>query len=186
MRTILLSLMLATGLFATDPNPQVPRKAPEFVLNLPDGSQKLLSSYRGKVIVVQCLFTTCPHCAKASQILSKLNTEFASKGVQIVGIAFDEMAKMMVPDYIKNNNVNFPVAFSAREPVMVLLGLPPDARLSVPQMIFIDRKGMIRQQSQPVYDEKTATEENMRKMMETLSAEAGGATAKKATTAKKK
>ena len=174
MRTILLSLAIAAGLFAADVNPQVPRKAPEFVLNLPDGTQKLLSSYRGKVIVVQCLFTTCPHCAHASQILSKLNTEFGPKGVQIVGIAFDEMAKLMVPDYIKNNKVNFPVAYSAREPMMVLLGLPPDARLSVPQMIFIDKKGMIRQQSQPVYDEKTATEENMRKMMETLSAEAGG------------
>ncbi len=185
MRTILLSLVLVAGLFAAEPNPQVPRKAQEFVLNMPDGTQKLLSSYRGKVIVFQGLFTTCPHCANTSRVLSRLNTEFASKGVQIIGVAFDDMAKMAVPDYVRNNKVNFPVAYSQREPMLVFLGLAMDARLSVPQMVFIDRKGMVRAQSKPAYDDQANTEEFMRKTIETLAAEGAGP-AKKVTSAKKK
>ncbi len=106
----------------------------------------------------------------------------------MIGVAFNDMSKMLVTDYSKDNKVNFPVAFANREPVMVFLGLAPDARLSVPQMVFIDRKGTIRQQSKPVMDEKAATEENIRTMLNTLTKEAGSATSSGSpkATAKKK
>ena len=45
-----------------------------------------------------------------------------------MGVAFNDMAGMLVPDFIKNNGVTFPVGFSPREQVMSYLGLSPDAR----------------------------------------------------------
>jgi len=52
--------------------PPVPRKAPEFTIVEPSGKPTLLSSYKGKVVCVEFLYTTCPHCQAASQVFSKM------------------------------------------------------------------------------------------------------------------
>ncbi len=41
---------------------EVPRPAPEFVIKMPNGTQQLLTQYRGTVIALEFLHTTCPHC----------------------------------------------------------------------------------------------------------------------------
>ena len=160
----------------------VPRKAPEFAAQMPAGGQLLLSQYKGKVVCLEFLFTTCPHCQASARFLTQLAKEYGPKGFQPVGVAFNDMAGMLVPDFVKNNGVSFPVGFSPREQVLNYLQLSPDERLSVPQMVLIDRKGMIRQQSLPANDEKTATEANLRNMIETLLKEPAGPAAKKPTT----
>jgi len=55
-RRILSALTLA--LAAPVLSAQAPRPAEEFVIHLPGGGQKLLSAYKGSVIVLQFLFTT--------------------------------------------------------------------------------------------------------------------------------
>jgi peroxiredoxin len=173
--TTLTILPLAAG--------DVPRKAGEFAAQMPQGGQLLLSQYKGKVVCLEFLFTTCPHCQASAKLLSKLSAEYGPKGFQPVGVAFNDMAGMLVPDFIKNNGVTFPVGFSPREQVMNYLGLPADARVSVPQIVLIDRKGMIRQQSLQNNDDRTATEANLRNMIETLLKEpAGAVSGKKSTT----
>lgn len=177
MRTVIFTLALtAACLFAAD----VPRKAPELVIQLPQGGQKLLSDYRGKVVCIEFLYTTCPHCQHSSQVLSKFQNELGPKGFQALGIGFNPMSKMLVPDFVKQFNVNFPVGYGEREQVASFLQYPPEEALHVPQLVFIDRKGMVRKQSLPRNDSETGNEANMRKMIEQLLAEpAGGAAAKK-------
>ena len=118
MRTLLILALGILPVMADEAAPPTPRKSPEFVINLPDGTQKLLSSYRGKVCLIEFLYTTCPHCQAASRLISKLNNEYGAKGLQPIGVGFDPMAKMNVPDFIRDNKVNFPVGFAAREPVL--------------------------------------------------------------------
>ena len=84
---------------------------------------------------------------------------------------------------MKQNGITFPVGFSLRDPVMNYLQMSADARLSVPQIVVIDRKGMIRQQSLTANDDTTATEANLRNMIETLLTEPAGAPANKSTSA---
>ncbi|HYO84037.1 MAG TPA: TlpA disulfide reductase family protein [Bryobacteraceae bacterium] len=170
-RTFFLSSYLLLPLLAVD----VPRKAPEFVIHLPDGGQKLLSQYRGKVVALEFLFTTCPHCQSSAQTLTRLQNEYGSKGFQAVGVAFNGMSKMLVPDFVGQFRVGFPVGFSEREPVNQFLQNPPENALHVPQLVFIDRKGMIRAQSLPRNDNSTGVEANMRKLIEQLLAEPAGA-----------
>src|SRR5688572_11989431 len=176
MRKAILTLALA---FAPVFAAEVPRKAPELVVQLPDGNQKLLSDYRGKVVCVEFLFTTCPHCQHSSQVLSRLQNEYGAKGFQALGIAFNPMSKMLVPDFVKQFQVNFPVGFAEREPVNAFLQNPPDSALHVPQLVFVDRKGTVRKQSLPRNDNETGVEANMRKMIEQLLAEPAAAGAKK-------
>src|SRR5215470_8995850 len=100
MRTALLAALFALELSAqTTQGPQVPRKAREFSLVEPSGQTTLLSSLKGKVVVIQFLDTTCPHCQAYSGFLSKLTTELGPKGFQAWGVAFNEANAKMAADY---------------------------------------------------------------------------------------
>lgn len=157
--------------FAAD----VPRQSPEFVLNLNGGKQDLLSHYRGKVMLVEFLFTTCPHCQHTAQTLNKLQAEFGARGFQAMGIAFNEMSSMLVPDFVRDYNVKFPVAWAQREQVMGFLQISTMERFVVPQIVLIDRKGQIRAQSPPLGDPKLQDEANLRVQIDALLKEGGGA-----------
>jgi thiol-disulfide isomerase/thioredoxin len=164
---------------------EIPRKAPELVIPMADGSQKLLSSYRGKVVVLQFIFTTCPHCQQSCMMLSRLEKEYGPKGLQPLALAWNDMAKMFVPDFVKEFKVTFPVGYTDRNTVNMFLQNPPSEALHVPQIVFIDRKGMIRMQSLPRNDSSTGTEANVRGMIEKLLAEKAGPAASPASSAKK-
>ena len=65
-------LMLAASLSALSP---VPRKSPEFTILAPSGQRTLLSSLKGKVVLIEFLWTNCPHCQRASRTIAKLHQE---------------------------------------------------------------------------------------------------------------
>src|SRR5580692_9411782 len=132
--------------------PPAPRPAPEFTIRYADGNQVPLSSFKGKVVALTFIFTTCIHCQHASQAFSKLYTEYGPRGFQPVGVA-----------------INDKVGFSPLEPVLAFLGISPMERYVVPQIVWIDRKGMIRSQTSPLTgDEQMRTEAYWRSMIETL------------------
>ena len=152
---------------------EAPRKAPEFVIQMPGGGQQLLSQYRGKVVALEFLFTTCMHCQNSSRMLSRLQSEYGPLGFQAIGVAFNDMSHMLVPDFVRDYKVTFPVGFSTREPVHAFLQNDPNHSLHVPQLVFIDRKGVIRHQSLPRGDSETGTEAFVRKQIERLLQEPG-------------
>jgi len=167
---------------------QVPRPAPEFSVKLANGQQLLLSQYRGKVVALEFLLTTCPACQDASRVLNRMYKEYGARGFQPIGVAFNDMAMMLVPDYVKNLGLSFPVGVGTRESVMDFLQHSPILRMLVPQLVFVDRKGIIRAQysaDDPFFLDK---EKNMRTQIESLLAEPGGGSLahKKASPAKSK
>jgi peroxiredoxin len=145
-----LSSLVATVALAAAP---VPRKAPEFVILNPDGKQQLLSSYRGKVVVLALMFTTCPHCQKTATYLAGLQKEYADKGLQVLGATWDPQAKSQVAQFNRLFGVNFPCGYSLRENVLSFLGLPESSPPFVPVLVFIDRAGTIRAQHMMTGDE---------------------------------
>lgn|GEM_PF-199147 len=152
---------------------QVPRPAPEFAVKLPNGEQLLLSHFRGKVVALEFLLTTCPACQDASRTLNALYKQYGPRGFQPIGVAFNDMAMMLVPDYIKNLGLTFPVGVGTRESVLDFLQHSPIMRMLVPQLVFVDRKGIIRAQysaDDPFFLDK---EKNMRAQIEALLAEGG-------------
>ncbi len=91
---------------------------------MPDDTTQLLSKYKGKIILVEFLLTTCPHCQRCSQVVEKMYKEFGPKGFQPIGVAINDMAKMLIPDFKKNGNLTWPVGFSPRDPVYSYLEHP--------------------------------------------------------------
>jgi cytochrome oxidase Cu insertion factor (SCO1/SenC/PrrC family) len=87
--SVVLSVCLSVAAFATPP---VPR--PASALRIVDSSGKplQLTDYRGKVVLVQFLYTTCSHCQATARMLSKLQKELGSQGLQVLGVAFNPEA----------------------------------------------------------------------------------------------
>jgi peroxiredoxin len=169
MRTFAaLSTLLALALSATAAPPPVLRKAPEFTIAEPSGKQILLSSFKGKVVIAEFLYTTCPHCQRESQLLSKLYKEMAPRGVQMVGVAFNDNAAMLVPQFVQQFQVNYPVGAANPDAVINFLGFNIMDRYVVPQVAVIDRKGNIRVQTPPMGDESLYQETYLRNLIEGL------------------
>jgi peroxiredoxin len=153
----------------------VPRPSPEFVISYPGGKQALLSNYRGKVVLLEFIFTTCPHCQVTSQMISKLYTELGPRGFQPLAVAVNPMAMLLVPDFIRDFHINFPVGASERDPALNYLQINGAERWVVPQVVLIDRKGVVRMQTPPLGDEKLQNEQFLRTEIEKLLGEAGAA-----------
>jgi len=146
----LITLGVTLGLPAQAAAP-VPRPTKEFTVTTPQGQQILFSSLKGKVAVVQFLFTWCPHCQAFSQMLTQLNTEYGPQGFKALGVAFDDDdGKMPLKDKVigyTKQYAGFPVGVSNRSTVLSYLGISELERIGVPQIVIIDRKGVIREQS---------------------------------------
>jgi thiol-disulfide isomerase/thioredoxin len=195
MRLACAALLLAAGigLNAATPKaetskteaPPVLRKSPEFVIKFVDGHQMLLSSLKGKVVALLMVHTTCPHCQRTSQVFTQLYKEYGPQGFQPVDAAFNTMANLYVADFVKNFNIGYPVGFSTPEDVMAYLNYNIMERYTVPQIVWIDRKGNIRSQTQPSDDDPTKyTEAYWRNMIETLLKESATTTTHHSTSAK--
>jgi thiol-disulfide isomerase/thioredoxin len=172
----------ALGVGALAAPPVLPRPAKELEIVEPNGKHDLLTSYRGKVVVVQFLFTTCPHCQAYSQLLTKLQADYGPKGFQCLGAAFNEEANPgTVNAYINQFRVGFPVGPMGRETVMNFMGFALMERLVVPQIALIDRKGQIREQSEanPTAPPPLQMEDHLRSSIEKLLAEGSAAPAGK-------
>jgi peroxiredoxin len=142
-----LGFCAARGLLAAPP---VPRPAPEIAIETPEGKLLAPTAFRGKVVLMQFLYTTCIHCQATARMLSGLERELGPRGFQAVGIAFNEEAQNTpeaIHGFVAANQVNFPVGAASREAVMKYLGLSVVERFVVPQIVIVDRKGVIRAQS---------------------------------------
>jgi thiol-disulfide isomerase/thioredoxin len=113
--------------------------------------------------------TTCVHCQKASMTFENLYKELGPKGFQPVDIAFNENAPQLVPDFVRQLGLTFPVGTASRDQVLSFLQLSLVQPFSVPQIAIIDRKGMIR--AQFVGDDLA----NLRPQVESLLKEPAGA-----------
>jgi len=179
------ALVIGASLIYADTTPAqnfTPYPALDFVVNLPDGKQLHTSSLHGKVVVLEFLYTTCPHCQHASQVFTQLYKEYGAKGFQPVGIAFNEEVfgkdttpAKVVGDFIQKFNVGYPVGWSDREKVTEYLGIGPMEGFVVPQIVWIDRKGMVRAKTLPRgTDQEHYQEPYWREMIDTLIKEPAG------------
>ena len=132
-----------------------PRKAPELAFNLPGQGQVLLSHYRGKVVALEFILTTCPHCQAASKTMTKFQEEYGPRGFQALDVAINGLDENRTPDqadtlvktFQTNFQVGFPVGWVARDQMMSFMGFSMADRMVVPQLVLIDRKGYIHYQT---------------------------------------
>src|SRR5260370_37067569 len=92
--------------------PPVPRPARELSIVEANNKVTLLTSLKGKVVYVQFLYTTCPHCQALSGVLTKLSKDLGPQGFQALGVAFDHNATANTAvNYVRHVGVRFPAGF---------------------------------------------------------------------------
>ena len=168
MRISRLLLALSLAAVSVLAQPPTPRKAPELTVIEPSGKQTLLSSFRGKVVALAFIFTTCTHCQAECGVLTKLHGELGSKGFQPLAVAFNDNAGMLIGSFMQTYHPSFPVGSAGRQTVMDYLQLDDKTPWVVPQMVLIDKKGMIVAQSTPKGSEELQEENSLRKKITDL------------------
>ena len=178
MNRILASIagmaLMSTLLFGA--SAETARKAPELAFNIPGKPQQLLSQYRGKVVALEFIFTTCPHCQAASRVMTKLQQEYGPKGLQAIDVAVNPNADLLVENFAKDYQVGFPVGWTPQEQMVTFMGFS-SSRFVVPQLVLIDRKGFIHYQTPATENEnweKLMKEDAIRQHIEELLALGAG------------
>ncbi|MBV8894945.1 MAG: TlpA family protein disulfide reductase [Acidobacteriaceae bacterium] len=152
------------------------RKAPELAYTIPGQGEKLLSQYRGKVIALAFILTTCPHCQAASRLMTTLQEEYGQRGFQALDLAINaldenrtpEQADTLVAAFTSNYRVGFPVGWVHRDSFLQFLGISITEYTVVPQLVMIDRKGFIHYQTPPRGDTTSLQETTIRQRIEEL------------------
>jgi thiol-disulfide isomerase/thioredoxin len=104
-----------------------------------------LKQYRGKVVALAFIATTCPHCQNLTRSLNALAREFAGKEVQFLECAFNDDAEGALPMFVARFRPAYPVGWSNQVEVRTYLNVGlMDGHFMVPHMVFLDPKGVIR------------------------------------------
>lgn len=130
------------------------RAAPELSFSVPGKGQQTVSQYRGKVLALEFIYTTCPHCQAASRVMTKLQTEYGERGLRVVDVAVNPNADLLVENFAKEFSVNFPVGWTTPAQMTQFMGFS-DGRFVVPQLVLIDRKGTIHYQTPALSNDDT-------------------------------
>ncbi len=69
----------------------------------------LLAKNKGKVVILDLWATWCPPCRKEIPGFINLYNKYKDKGLEIIGIAFDENGPEMVPPFVQKVGINYPI-----------------------------------------------------------------------------
>jgi thiol-disulfide isomerase/thioredoxin len=136
LKNILIALFGSVAMMAQG---SVPRPAPEIKIGT-----ATVSNWRGHVVLLAFISTECPHCQRASAVFEQLSHELA--GLRVAEVAFNEGGDTAA--FIKKFGLSFPLGLGSVDAAHDFLGISRGARLGTPQIVIIDRSGMIRAQSE--------------------------------------
>jgi peroxiredoxin len=120
------------------------RRAPSWSLYDSNGQMHDLLDYRGKVVVLEMMQTTCPHCAAFGEVLEGAKQKYGGKVavlavVTVLGPSADPPDK--VKAYIVGHKITYPILFDMGQ-MQYSYVLKP--RVDLPTVYVIDANGYIR------------------------------------------
>ena len=155
IRRISCFILLAAGIL-TASGELSNRRAPGFALPDPSYSHFYdLQDYRGKVVIIDIMSTTCPHCMLLSSTLEKVKQKYGDK-VAIISVVLPPDNQQTVEKYKSVNNVTVPIVCDMGQMTISYLNARPGmSHLDVPHLFLIDKQGIIRNDfSDPQKDKK--------------------------------
>jgi cytochrome c biogenesis protein CcmG, thiol:disulfide interchange protein DsbE len=111
--------------------------APDFTLPLIDGGQLRLSSYRGKVVLLDFWATWCVPCREETPHFVELQQKYGGQGLQIIGVSMDDSPDP-VHTFYQQFHMNYLVVMGTAD-----VGGAYGGVLGLPIAFLIDREGRI-------------------------------------------
>jgi peroxiredoxin len=136
---MLLAVCLAIAALARTPRPLADMSIPA-----PGGKSIDLKQYRGKVVLLALITTTCAECIRSVDIFNRLQKEYGPQGFQMVAAAVNLSAKTDAGPFAERYKATFPVGYLDKVGMMRIADVPGDQKPFVPIVMFIDRSGVVR------------------------------------------
>src|ERR1044071_6198311 len=137
MRSLALLLLLTGSLFAA--GELVNRRAPGF--SLPDRTYKYHDpqDYHGKILIVEFMQTSCPHCAAFSKILEEAAGKYAGK-LSVLSVVNPPDTPEKVGQFAVANKISIPILFDCGQIAASYIHLVPGktAGFDIPRVFIID------------------------------------------------
>jgi peroxiredoxin len=126
----------------------------DFKLPTTSGEQISLQDdrYKNKVIVIELMGSWCPNCLDESRYLAPFYTKYKDKGVEVIGIAFENspdiaIAGPKINNFQKKIGITYPLLFAGTaEDKTIEKVLPMLSKMNgYPTTFIIDKKGIVRE-----------------------------------------
>jgi peroxiredoxin len=136
---IFLVLLMVLPVWGQHPAPEVDHVAPDFTLPDLEGNQISLSTYKGRVVLLNFWATWCPPCRLEMPTMEKAYRKYRDKGFEVVAVSVDAGPKSSVKSFLKELGLSFQVLLDPdMETLRAFRGF------SLPTTVVIDRQGVIR------------------------------------------
>jgi hypothetical protein len=120
------------------------RRAPGFSLMDLQGNQHDPQDDRGKVVIVEFMQTTCPHCQKFSGILEQAKAKYGSK-IAIYSIVTNPDNGQTMQKYITDYKLSSPLLWDSGQVMASYMKLSPkNPTMTFPHFFVIDGSGTIK------------------------------------------
>jgi peroxiredoxin len=123
---------------------------------LPTTSGELVSlqdeRFKNKVVVIELMGSWCPNCLDESRYLSSFYKKYKDKGVEVIGLAFENSADIAIAgpkitNFQKKIGITYPLLFAGTaEDKTIAQVLPMLSKMNgYPTTFIIDKKGIVRE-----------------------------------------
>jgi peroxiredoxin len=128
------------GGIATDTTPIHTRAvlAPDFSLPDADGNLRRLSSFRGRVVLLNFWATWCPPCRSEMPSLEALYQAYKHQGFEVLAVASDAQGVDVVQPFVAQHRLTFPTLLDTTTHVTRVYGVT-----TLPTTYVLDREGRL-------------------------------------------
>jgi len=143
IKLLISALLFLIGCGGTADNLSETHLAPDFSLQDRNGNTFTLSEYRDVSPVVIYFYPKAgtPGCTKQACGIRDDYSKYKESNVTVIGISVD--SKSAIQEFIKQNNLNFPLLSDENKKVSELFGVLNNLNLSSRITFIIDKKGII-------------------------------------------
>jgi peroxiredoxin len=154
--TLLAAAVLSAAALCAQAN--IGRRAPGFALPDLNFNYHDLYDYRGKVVMLEFMKTSCPICNSFQRVHEKLRAKYGAK-LQILTVVLPPDNQMSVGQFIAQHQVKTPILFDSSQVLASYLkATPKSTEVALPHVFLIDPSGIIRKDyiygagTEPVFD----------------------------------
>lgn len=106
------------------------------------GQPLSLSSYRGKIVVLNFWASWCAPCRAEAPALARLSRAYQARGVQFIGINIKDPGRANGEAFVRNFGIKYPSLYDPAGQILLAFRktVPPSA---IPSTLVIDRTGHI-------------------------------------------